>query len=71
MPAMVILVLIGLVVVGLAIASIFVRRHGESDHPQPGWRATDEVFSDPSTNRQMRVWVDELGERHYVPDRRR
>jgi hypothetical protein len=60
------------IVVALGIASIFVvRRHGESDRPQPGWNATDEVFNDPSTNRLMRVWVDGAGNRHYVPEGRR
>lgn len=48
--------------------SFFVRRHGESERPRPDWRRTDEVFSDPSTNRIMRVWLDPLGERHYVPE---
>jgi hypothetical protein len=62
----VVYVIIALViVVGFAI-SLFVRRHGESDRPQPGWRRTDEAFHDPSTGRVMRVWLDEGGERHYV-----
>ncbi len=59
--------LVALVVVGILVYSIFIRRHGESDRPQPGWTPTDEVFHDPSTNRVMRVWVDTSGNRHYVP----
>ncbi|HEX3839530.1 MAG TPA: hypothetical protein VHU85_01950 [Acidimicrobiales bacterium] len=66
--AVVIPVIIGLVIVGVLIYSIFLRRHGESDRPQPDWRPTDEVFNDPSTNRVMRVWLDGSGERRYVPE---
>jgi len=60
--------LVGLVVAGLLLYSIFLRRHGESDRPQPDWRPTDEVFNDPSTNRVMRVWLDGAGERRYVAE---
>ncbi len=66
MAGAVIGILIFLVVVGFVVASFFVRRHRESDRPGPGWRPTEEVFNDPSTNRVMRVWLDESGERHYV-----
>jgi hypothetical protein len=59
------------VVAGLLVASFFVRRHRESQRPQVGWRATDEVFNDPSTNRVMRVWLDGEGERHYVAEAQR
>lgn len=55
----------------LLLVSLFARRHRESDRPQAGWRQTDEVFKDPSTNRLMRVWVDQGGERHYVVDQDR
>jgi hypothetical protein len=55
-----------IVVVGFIVASLFVRRHRESNRPGPGWQRTDEVFNDPSTNRVMRVWIDESGERRYV-----
>lgn len=61
-------VLIVLVLIGLLIASFFVRRHGETEKPQPGWRSTEEVFNDPSTSRVVRVWLDQSGERHYVPE---
>jgi hypothetical protein len=61
-------ILIGVVVVGFVVASFFVRRHRESNRPGPGWQRTDEVFNDPSTNRVMRVWLDESGERRYVLD---
>ncbi|HEV3186464.1 MAG TPA: hypothetical protein VGZ04_00290 [Acidimicrobiales bacterium] len=64
----VVFVIIALVLVGLLVASFFVRRHGESDKPRPGWRRTDEVFKDPSTNRLVRVWLDQSDERHYVPE---
>ncbi|HEY5437757.1 MAG TPA: hypothetical protein VIJ99_02525 [Acidimicrobiales bacterium] len=64
----VVFVIIALVLIGLLVASFFVRRHGESEKPQPGWRRTEEVFNDPSTNRLVRVWLDQSGERHYVPE---
>jgi hypothetical protein len=63
-----VLLIIAAVVVVCFVISLFVRRHGESDKPQPGWRSTDEVFNDPSTNRVMRVWLDQNGERHYIAD---
>ena len=62
----IIAILVVLVVLGFAGASFFVRRHRESDRPTPSWRRTEEVFNDPSTNRVMRVWLDQGGERHYV-----
>lgn len=58
------------VLVVFAIVSIFVvRRHGESKRSEPGWKPTDEVFTDPGSDRIMRVWLDAAGERHYVPER--
>ena len=45
-----------------------VRRYGEREDPRPDWRPTDEVFVDPGTERRMRVWVDDEGRRHYVPE---
>jgi len=63
----VVLIIVAVVIVCFII-SLFVRRHGEADRPQPGWRSTEEVFNDPSTNRVMRVWLDQMGERHYVPE---
>jgi hypothetical protein len=60
--------IIAVVVVVCFSFSLFLRRHGESDRPQPGWRRTEEIFHDPSTNRVMRVWLDDAGERHYVPE---
>lgn len=56
------------VLICFAIGSFFVRRHGESARAQPGWQQTDEVFKDPSSGRTMRVWLDEAGDRHYVPE---
>ena len=61
-------VVLALVVVAVAVASFFVRRHGERDRPEVGWTPTDEVFRDPSTDRLLRVWLDRDGERHYVPE---
>jgi hypothetical protein len=54
-----------LVAVGM---SLFLRRHGEADHPEAGWVPTDEVFRDPGTDRVMRVWADQTGGRHYLPE---
>ena len=62
-------VIIIVVLIGFAIASFFVRRHGESDRPRSGWRQTNEIFKDPGSDRTMRVWVDEAGERHYIRER--
>jgi hypothetical protein len=64
----VVILIIVVVVIVCFFISLFVRRHGENDRPQPDWRSTDEVFNDPSTNRVMRVWLDQKGERHYIPD---
>jgi uncharacterized membrane protein len=61
-------IVIVVVLIGFAIASFFVRRHGESERPQPGWQRTNEVFKDPGSDRTMRVWLDQDGERHYVPE---
>jgi hypothetical protein len=57
-----------LVLIICAVLSITLRRHGESDKPNPDWKRTEELFNDPSTNRVMRVWLDASGERHYVPE---
>ncbi len=68
---MIVLVLVGAAVLVAVVISFFVRRHGESEGPRPGWTPTDEVFLDPGTNRTMRVWVDQAAERHYVPEQPR
>jgi hypothetical protein len=62
----VVAILVVIVVIGLIVASLFVRRHRETNSPGVGWHRTDEVFNDPSTNRVMRVWLDDAGERRYV-----
>jgi hypothetical protein len=67
----VIILLVLAVVVGCFFISLTLRRHGESDRPNPDWRRTEEVFNDPSTNRVMRVWLDTAGDRHYVPEGKR
>jgi hypothetical protein len=60
----------GVVAVLVAAAmSLFVRRHGEADRPEPGWVPTDEVFRDPVNDRMIRVWADPAGRRHYLPER--
>lgn len=64
-----VLVVVLAVLVLLAVASLLVRRHGESERPEPGWEATSEVFKDPGSDRTMRVWVDGAGGRHDVPER--
>jgi hypothetical protein len=61
--------LVGVAVVVAAVLSLFVRRHGESERPAAHWLRTDETFLDPTTGRQMRVWVEPAGgQRHYVAD---
>jgi hypothetical protein len=44
------------------------RGHGQADRAAPDWQPTDERFRDPRTRTIMRVWVDSLGGRHYVPE---
>ena len=45
------------------------RRHGQAEHPGPGWVPTSERFRDPTSRVIMRVWIDPAdGSRHYVPD---
>jgi hypothetical protein len=61
-------VLIALVLIGLLIASFFVRRYREDKRPVRSWTPTDELFNDPSSSRVMRVWLDQAGTRHYVPE---
>jgi hypothetical protein len=61
-------VLVIAVVIVAAAMSLFLRRHGESDNPGAGWTATEEVFKDPVTDRIMRVWADQAGQRHYLPE---
>jgi hypothetical protein len=41
----------------------------DSDPPEERFRATEERFVDPTTRRQLRVWVDpDTGERRYRAD---
>ena len=57
------------VLLALLIASMFVKRHAESEVPAGDWQRTDEVFRDPTSKRTMRVWVDPKdGSRHYVAE---
>ena len=61
-------VLIIAAVIVAAAMSLFLGRHGESLHAEPGWVPTDEVFKDPVTDRLMRVWADRTGQRHYLAE---
>jgi hypothetical protein len=64
--------LLGVLVIAAVLVaagmSLFLRRHGEAPRPEPGWVPTDEIFRDPGTDRVMRVWADQAGQRHYLPD---
>ena len=41
----------------------------DSGPPDPRFQPTDERFIDPTTRRQLRVWIDaRTGERRYRPD---
>jgi hypothetical protein len=53
---------------GLTRRARWRRGHGHADAAQADWQPTDERFRDPRTNLIMRVWVDSLGGRHYVPE---
>lgn len=64
----VVIAIVAVAFLGAFVWSFFYRRHGERSRPEAGWARTDEVFRDPTTDRVMRVWVDQSGERHYVPD---
>ncbi|MCL5445172.1 MAG: hypothetical protein M1121_03810 [Actinobacteria bacterium] len=66
--AALIFVLIPLALIVILVVSIFVSRHRENPSPELGWQPTAEVFNDPSTNRVMRVWLDPIGQRHYVAE---
>lgn len=66
---MIVLVVVLVVLAGFFVVSLSLRRHGESELPAGDWERTDEVFRDPTTERLMRVWVDQQdGSRHYVPE---
>lgn len=41
----------------------------DAGRPEPRFQPTEERFTDPTTRRQLRVWVDPAsGERRYRPD---
>jgi DUF1707 SHOCT-like domain len=44
------------------------RGHGHADRADVDWQPTEERFRDPRSNRVMRVWVDSMGGRNYVPE---
>ena len=64
----VILVVLGIALLIAVFMSIFVKRHGEASVPEAGWVPTSEMFRDPGTDRIMRVWTDQRGVRHYLPE---
>lgn len=66
-----VVLIVALVLFGLLVASLFVRRYREDRTPERTWTQTDELFHDPSTNRVMRVWLDQSGERQYVAEAER
>jgi hypothetical protein len=55
-------------VIALLVWAAARGRYGEAEAPEPGWRWTGEVFIDPTTRRQMRVWLEPDGTRHYVAE---
>jgi hypothetical protein len=63
-------VILAVVIVGV-LAAIFGWDRYRTDRKTGGESAqpTDEVFVDPASGKQMRVWYDpETGEREYRPD---
>jgi hypothetical protein len=64
--------LVGALVIAVVLCasavSLFWRSGRGSPNPESGWTATDEVFNDPVTDRTMRVWEDQTGQRHYLPE---
>ena len=63
-------VVVGVVVVGIVVAVFgWDRYRGSEKSVSESSQPTDEVFTDPSTGRSMRVWYDPTtGEREYRPD---
>ena len=63
-------VLIALVVVGAVIALFgWDRYRGPSKTVNESSQPTDELFTDPATGKQMRVWYNPAtGEREYRPE---
>jgi hypothetical protein len=59
------------VVLAGAVIAVFgwARHHGAGQRAGGGAQATDQVFIDPSSGQQMRVWFDpKTGLREYRPD---
>lgn len=55
----------------ILVLGILFERHAykphETGHPGPGWQATGEVFADPTTGEEVRVYENgKSGERRYV-----
>jgi len=67
---MVAVVIVVVIIGGLFLLNVGRRRHGEPepDAIDPNWRPTEERFVDPSTGRHMRVFLDDQGGRHYLPE---
>ncbi|HZP74028.1 MAG TPA: hypothetical protein VFA97_11700 [Gaiellaceae bacterium] len=63
-------VIVAVVILGI-VAALFGWDRYRSDRKGDGSAATrtDEVFTDPASGKQMRVWFNaETGEREYRPD---
>jgi hypothetical protein len=63
-------VVVAVVVLGIAAAVFGWDRYGRGGkHASESAHPTDEVFVDPTSGKQMRVWYDpETGEREYRPE---
>lgn len=63
-------VIVAIVVVGIVVAVFgWDRYRGSRKTASKAAQRTDEVFTDPSTGKPMRVWFNpETGEREYRPD---
>ena len=63
-------VIVAAVVLGIVAAVFGWDRYGRNRKTDSGSaQPTDEVFTDPATGKQMRVWYDPAtGEREYRPD---
>jgi hypothetical protein len=63
-------VILAVVVLGVVAAVVGWDRYGRNRKASGGWtQPTNEVFTDPATGKQMRVWYDPAtGEREYRED---
>jgi hypothetical protein len=62
-------VLVAIVAVGVVAALFGLDRYRNSQKGDGSSQPTGEVFTDPSSGKQMRVWYNQAtGEREYRPD---